>query len=456
MKKIHRKNSLSKIGLIASLVVTVIAGSVLILVHAAGGDTLTLTSSSTTYNIGDTIPVTIHENSTDTINVAQADLIYDQSKLQFLNIDQSNSTFDVPAHATGGNGAVSVARGISNGGTVTGAQTVATVNFKVLAGSGTTDITFAASSIIFNPTLQPPADSNVWDRNPIGITYTLTTPAQTCPSGQTGTPPNCVTPTCPSGQTGTPPNCVTPSGGGGGSSGGGTGSTTKSSGNGSSGASSSPSASQQAANPATPVPVTNTGSVANAGYIVNIKITDSSGKLLGGAKVTLDNKTVTSDKTGIASFVNVSSGTHTVTVTSGGSTTKVVVLVDSQKASTLVQQFSVKLKHKSALPIAIEISVAVIIVAIAGFMVWRRKLLTRFAPHHSSESVAGVTSATVVSPAADSSAEMPNDSPVDHSEGDTPTAEHASETPIQPQVVTPTDPAPSTDEPTHTPEKSQF
>lgn len=34
-----------------------------------------------------------------------------------------------------------------------------------------------------------------------------------CPAGQTGTPPNCVTPpppTCPAGQTGTPPNCVTP------------------------------------------------------------------------------------------------------------------------------------------------------------------------------------------------------------------------------------------------------
>ncbi|MGI8803872.1 MAG: hypothetical protein ACR2KV_17200 [Solirubrobacteraceae bacterium] len=34
--------------------------------------------------------------------------------------------------------------------------------------------------------------------------------AATCAAGQTGTPPNCVTPpqTCPSGQTGTPPNCV--------------------------------------------------------------------------------------------------------------------------------------------------------------------------------------------------------------------------------------------------------
>ena len=30
----------------------------------------------------------------------------------------------------------------------------------------------------------------------------------TCPSGTTGTPPNCVPATCPSGTTGTPPNCV--------------------------------------------------------------------------------------------------------------------------------------------------------------------------------------------------------------------------------------------------------
>jgi hypothetical protein len=38
-------------------------------------------------------------------------------------------------------------------------------------------------------------------------------PQPACPSGQTGTPPNCKTPTpttCPSGQTGTPPNCKTP------------------------------------------------------------------------------------------------------------------------------------------------------------------------------------------------------------------------------------------------------
>jgi hypothetical protein len=39
------------------------------------------------------------------------------------------------------------------------------------------------------------------------------TPPETCPTGQTGTPPNCSIPqpdNCPVGQSGTPPNCVTP------------------------------------------------------------------------------------------------------------------------------------------------------------------------------------------------------------------------------------------------------
>ncbi|MHC5676598.1 hypothetical protein [Nostoc sp.] len=52
---------------------------------------------------------------------------------------------------------------------------------------------------------------------PTGTTGTppncVTPPPPTCPAGTTGTPPNCVTPpppTCPEGTTGTPPNCVSP------------------------------------------------------------------------------------------------------------------------------------------------------------------------------------------------------------------------------------------------------
>lgn len=72
------------------------------------------------------------------------------------------------------------------------------------AGNGTYNEYFLSSSLptaTCSPKQAPP---------PVEQTPTETTPA-TCPTGQTGTPPNCVTPaaTCPSGQTGTPPNCTT-------------------------------------------------------------------------------------------------------------------------------------------------------------------------------------------------------------------------------------------------------
>jgi membrane peptidoglycan carboxypeptidase len=53
-------------------------------------------------------------------------------------------------------------------------------------------------------------DDEETDTCPTGQTGTPPncTTSTTCPSGQTGTPPNCTTSsTCPSGQTGTPPNC---------------------------------------------------------------------------------------------------------------------------------------------------------------------------------------------------------------------------------------------------------
>lgn len=54
--------------------------------------------------------------------------------------------------------------------------------------------------------------SRVNDGTASGGSYILFGNGQ-CPSGQTGTPPNCTTPppaTCPAGQVGTPPNCTTP------------------------------------------------------------------------------------------------------------------------------------------------------------------------------------------------------------------------------------------------------
>jgi len=85
------------------------------------------------------------------------------------------------------------------------------------SGSATATVTVSAA-----PSPPPSGGSTCTDPtatnygSPIPCTYSGS-PPPTCPSGTTGTPPNCVTPpggTCPSGTTGTPPNCVTPPSGG--------------------------------------------------------------------------------------------------------------------------------------------------------------------------------------------------------------------------------------------------
>src|SRR5580765_6129800 len=66
--------------------------------HASGTATLSLTQSSTTVSLGGTLTVTIVENSgTAPANAVEADLTYDQAKLQFVSIDTSTSPFNLVA-----------------------------------------------------------------------------------------------------------------------------------------------------------------------------------------------------------------------------------------------------------------------------------------------------------------------------------------------------------------------
>lgn len=114
---------------------------------AAGNATLSLSPSSGSYKKGATFAVTIHENSGSTqVNAVEADLTYSTSKLQFVSIDTNSSAFDIGARGIGGSGSVEISRAKS-GGSLTGDQIVAKVNFKALAGSGSTSITFADIAI---------------------------------------------------------------------------------------------------------------------------------------------------------------------------------------------------------------------------------------------------------------------------------------------------------------------
>ncbi|MFZ2513475.1 MAG: cohesin domain-containing protein, partial [Candidatus Saccharimonadales bacterium] len=142
---------------------------------AAGTASFSLSPSSGTFVQNTTISVVINVTSPDPINVIEADLLYDSSKLQFLSIDFSGSAFSTPAVATGGGGSVQIARGTSPGTTVSGTQKVGSVAFKVLGGSGATSVSFANTCHIVRA-----ADSTeIWNGITSGGSYSLSTPTPT-------------------------------------------------------------------------------------------------------------------------------------------------------------------------------------------------------------------------------------------------------------------------------------
>jgi len=139
-------------------------------IHASSSDSITLSPASGTYNLNATIVLTVTETSasSDAINAVEADLAYNSTELQFVSAACS-TTFSLSAQATGGSGAVNLDCAIPNS-SVTGAQTVGTVTFKVIGG-GSSAITFASTSGIILASNQ----TNTWDGITTGGTYTLAT-----------------------------------------------------------------------------------------------------------------------------------------------------------------------------------------------------------------------------------------------------------------------------------------
>ncbi len=141
--------------LVLILVVLFASVGARLLFHSfAAGDSLSLVPASSTQNVGSNFTVVVHENSgTDAINAVEADLTYDQTKLQFVSLDTSTSAFDLSATGSGGAGSIKIARAKS-GTNLTGDQIVASITFKALA-TGTTPVTFDATSAIVTGAATP-------------------------------------------------------------------------------------------------------------------------------------------------------------------------------------------------------------------------------------------------------------------------------------------------------------
>jgi len=157
---------------------------------AAGNAEYTLSPNTGSYKSGTDFTVSIFENS-GTVPVAGVDafLTYDATKLDFVSVNTTGGVFTDcfsntgNPNPTGGNGTVKFGC-IKLGSTFTGNQKIGNVTFRPKVGTGSTAITFASNSAIYDESV-----SSVWNGVATGGTYTLgsttTTPPPTGGGGTT-------------------------------------------------------------------------------------------------------------------------------------------------------------------------------------------------------------------------------------------------------------------------------
>ena len=199
-------NRIKSITLGIAFAIAAVFGYVPMSSSAAGNASLTLTGAGA-HQIDTNFSVSIYENSgTETVNVVESDITYDASKLQFVSIDASGSAFGIDAYSANTGSGVTITRGVSGGATVTGSKLVATVVFKAIVGSGSTNISFANSSKIY----RSPDSANIWNGVTSGATYSFSTPAPTPTPTPTPTPQPVTTTPKPTTTTVVPTQTTTP------------------------------------------------------------------------------------------------------------------------------------------------------------------------------------------------------------------------------------------------------
>jgi hypothetical protein len=105
---------------------------------------------SQTFSVGSTFTIDIRENSgSATVNAVQANFSYPSDKLTFVSADGSASPFTTEAQSIGGNGQVSLARGVV--GSLTGDQLISKITFKVNI-TGVANLSFVNGSALIDST----------------------------------------------------------------------------------------------------------------------------------------------------------------------------------------------------------------------------------------------------------------------------------------------------------------
>lgn len=114
-------------------------------ISAQAANSMYVTPASGNHAVGSTFTVSIRENSAVAINVAQAELKY-SSGLEFVSIDGAGSAFAIDASSVGGNGLVTISRGLT--GSVSGDQLISKVTFRVIAAGTATIEVLGGSELV--------------------------------------------------------------------------------------------------------------------------------------------------------------------------------------------------------------------------------------------------------------------------------------------------------------------
>jgi len=243
--------------------------------------------------VGNTINLSIYEECSQSgVNTLQANVIYDTGRLQFISA--SSPLALVPPENTAGRVPLAV---YQIGGLSAGKHHVATVAFRVVA-AGTTTISFGSDSAIIMPVGENLTLTQVWDGNTTGATFTLSSPTSSSPPPTSSTPATGSTPTKPTAPSSVPSSSKPASSG------------TPSTG-GNAGRPAPQPSQQPSASPDSTTSPAVAGLAENAS-LVAVKIFGEGGKLLSGIKVTINNQTVLTDASGVASFVGLKPGTYKV------------------------------------------------------------------------------------------------------------------------------------------------
>lgn len=114
------------------------------------------------------VPITV--DSSASVNVVDAELVYNPSELDFVSVDTSNSDFAGALRATGGQGEVSIIRFSAT--PLTGQKLIAVVNFKALDKVAASEVDFANNSGVAG------SGQKMWDQVNNAANLTFAAPSQ--------------------------------------------------------------------------------------------------------------------------------------------------------------------------------------------------------------------------------------------------------------------------------------